>query len=285
MPVFTLLPGVCAALPCVCGGCVIILPQQPRNIFLGLNLTFVLDQFLTPCSNSCSWEQLPERVSHFTRLWRWNWETQSGSSTFLQEFAQPQGICGCMPWNTAASRDLSLSLTEEPEGNRLCRISCFSGIFPYFPSTHSQTQTTFAVPCPLPAKVQLQTGRCETAGLHSGQSSSWWLQELLVPSALAFTKLLPSPLPKNAQVILSSVLEVSSLPYSALLSWQHPNHREVSRLPKYLGSQRWCFWPPLSPWHGERIVGRSLGGSCQLETCHRQRRQRAGNWLIVSKQK
>lgn len=203
---FTLLPGFCAALPCACGGSVIIHPRQLQNISLGLNLTFGLVQFLTPCSHSCPREQLPERVNDFTGLWRRKWEAHSGSNTFLKSLhTQVQPLEHC-----SQQRPL---LTSAWGAQRKEALQKVLSIFPYFPAhTHKlRPHSLFGV---------LSQSRCDCKqdsislrGWAAGKAAAdgcrtcWCL-------LLWLSELLPPPLPKLAQGVSSSVPALSSLPCS-----------------------------------------------------------------------
>lgn len=142
--------------------------------------------------------------------------------------------------------DLSLSLTGGPK-------DLTEGLesFPPLPQQYIHQHIPHFL---FPAKVWLQTRRHKPAGMGSRQSSSCWLWELLVPSAVLSTYLLPSPLAELAQKVSSSVLEVSSLSVLCLISWHHLSQREAPR-PKSLGRWWWCCWSPLYPWHGDRDSG------------------------------
>lgn len=245
---FTLLPQISEALLCVCGGCVIIHPQQQQEIFLGLNLTFVFSSVSDTSLPLPSSGTAPREGESLHSLGK----TEMRSSFWLQPFPKAVcTVCRYSPWRTAASTEMfpyhwlrSPTILE-----KVWRI------FSLYPSKSHTNTPTFL----FPAKVPLQTRRHKPAGMGSRQSSSCCLRELLVPSALLSTELLPSPIAEPAQQVPSSVsvLEVSSLPCSELISWQHLSQREAPGQ-KYLGLWQCCCWSPLCPWHGDRIVERSL---------------------------
>lgn len=136
---FTLPPQFSEALLCVCGGCVIIHPQQQQEIFLGPNLTFVFSSVSDTSLPLPSSGTAPREGESLHSLGK----TEMRSSFWLQPFPKAVcTVCRCSPWRTAASTEI-FPVTDWGSQTSYRRSREFS---PFAPATHTQTQPTFPLP-------------------------------------------------------------------------------------------------------------------------------------------